>query len=373
MAILKKIMNLHIGLLIPRSASYPMLSQYLVRGIKLAFSTKDITTQITIEDIGKGSNTEEIIGKANTLLINDVELCFAMVGNNTMAQLGDVFSQSGVPLFLLDAGANINYSEDYKPSKTTFIHSLAMWQSVYALGEFAAQKFKKIVSTSSLFEGGFQFLAAFSKGLEDKGGEVVGYHSTQQFLEDDFKVNLKNTISEGKPKALLCLYSGNDADEFYSKFIVKGYDGGLPILTTPMGLGSGEIELDSITLASTWFAEIENEENKKFVEEYTKKYKKTPDMFGALAFEAAYTVANLAATQGEWDSNEIVNLLKTTSHKGIRGEFSYNEVGETTNFSSYLKHPNSTLEKYTVDNIEEVRNWQKEQFSSGWFNPYPCS
>lgn len=367
-------MDLHIGILIPRSATYPMLSQYLVRGIKLAFATKNINAQFTIEDIGKGSNVEDIIGKANSLLINDVELCFAMVGSNTMTQLGDVFSQSGIPLLLLDAGANINYSDDYKPTKTTFIHNLGMWQSVYALGEFAAKKFNKVVSTSSLFDAGFQFLGAFSKGLESNGGEIVGYHSTQQFLEDDFKVKLKNTISEGKPKALLCLYSGNDADEFFSKFLVKGYDGGLPILTTPMGLGSGEIELDSVTLASTWFAELENKENQNFVEAYTKKYKKTPDLFAALGYEAAHTVATLVETKQEWDGEEIVTLLATTKHKGIRGDFSYDcTTGETTNFASYLKQPNGVLEKHIVKNIDEIKAWQKEQFSSGWFNPYPCS
>lgn len=366
-------MNLHIGILVPRSASYPMVSQFIVRGIKLAFAKNNIATTFTIEDIGKGGKEDEIMGKANALLINDVELCFAMVGHDVVPQLSEVFSQSGAPLFLLDAGARINLVEEYKPSKTTFIHSLALWQSMYALGCYTAKKYKTIVSSSSLFEGGFQFLAAMSKGLEDKGGEIVGYHSTQQFLEDDFKIKLKNTISETQPKALLCLYSGNNADEFYSKSIVKGYDGGLPILTTPLGMGTGEIELDNITLTSTWFAEIENQENKAFIEAYTEKHKKNPDIFSALAFEAANTVATVAAAREDWDADEVVNTLRANTHKGIRGEFSYTSGGETTNFVSYVQQPDKKLISFIIDNSEEVRSWNKEQFSSGWINPYPCS
>lgn len=366
-------MNLHIGILVPRSTSYPMVSQFLVRGIKLAFAKNNITTTFTIEDIGKGGKDDEIMGKANALLINDVELCFAMVGHDVAPQLSQVFSQSGTPLFLLDAGARINLAEAYKPTETTFIHSLAMWQSMYALGEYTAKKYKTIVSTSSLFESGFQFLAAMAKGLEDNGGKIVGYHSTQQFLEDDFKVKLKNTISETQPKALLCLYSGNDADEFYSKSIVKGYDGGLPILTTPLGMGTGEIEIDNITLASTWFAELENEENKTFVEAYSAKHKKTPEVFSALAYEAANTVATVAAAMQNWDADVVVSALRANSHKGIRGEFSYTDTGETTDFVSYMQLPDKTLVPYNISNNDEVKSWNKEQLASGWINPYPCS
>lgn len=366
-------MEIQVGLLIPRSSSYPLLSQNLVKGFKLAFANNGINAQFSVEDVGKGGNVEEVLGKANNLLFNDVQICFAMVGSTCVTELSDVFSQSNVPLFLLDAGANINLKSDLEPLPTTFIQSLEMWQSQYVLGEYAGKHYKKTVSSSCFFESGFRLLSAFAQGYEKSGGEIVGYHSTQQFLEDDFKVNLKKIVNEEKPKAMLCLYNGNDADEFYNKCVVKGYDGGLPILTTLLGLGSGKIELDNITLASSWLAESETIENKEFIESYTAKHKKTPDSFAALAYEAADTVAKCAKQMDDWDSDEIVELLKNTTHKGIRGEFTYTETGENTSFPVYLKLTNGEIEQHTMNNVEEIREKDKEHFSSGWFNPYPCS
>lgn len=366
-------MEIQVGLLIPRSHTYPMLSQYLMRGIKLAFAAKNVKAQFTIEDIGKGEKPEVVVGKANTLLMNDVEVCFAMVGKNSITQLSDVFSQSGVPLMFIDAGAAINLPEGFKPSPTTFIHSMAMWQSMYALGKYATEKYKKVISTSSFFESGFQLLSGFGRGVEEKGGEIVGFHSTQQFAEDDFKVNLKNLVSTEQPKALLCLYNGNEADEFYSKCVIKGYDGGLPILTSPLGLGTGEIETDNVTVASTWFAELETEENKQFVESYKAKYKKTPDAFAALAYEAAFAIAGAVEHNDGWDADEICAYLKNNKHKGIRGEFGYTETGETTDFATYIKTPGAEFVKVEVENHEKIKEEDKERFSSGWYNPYPCA
>ncbi len=365
-------MELNIGILVPHSSTYTMLSQYLLRGIKLAFPSKAISVNYNMENVGKGENIKEIVGKANTLLMHDINVCFAMVGSESWQELNSLFTQSGVPLFLLDAGAKINLVDDFKPSTTTFIHSLAMWQSMYALGGFAAEKYKKVVSTSSLFDGGYNFLAAFSRGIEEQKGEITGFHSTQQFNEEDFKVRLKNTINEGAPKALLCLYSGSDADEFYQKCIGKGYDGGLPLLATPLGLGTGNIEIDNITTVSTWLPELDNDENKAFVAAYTAKHKKAPDMFAALAYEAAHTLFKTLEKFDEWDTLEVCEALKNNRHISVRGEFTYTKSGEQSDFPTYIKHGEKTIKKEMV-NSDEIKNWNRGQFSSGWFNPYPCS
>lgn len=368
-------MELNIGLLIPHSSSYTMLSQNIVRGIKLAFTNNNINANYIIEDIGKGSNAKEILGKANKLLVQDIHICFALAGHDSWQELNTLFSNSNCVLFLLDAGAKINLPNDFEPSVSTFIHSAQFWKSLYDLGKQTADKYPKILSTSSFFESGYHFLSAFAKSYQNNGGELVGYHSTQEFKEEDFKVSLAKHIDEGQPQALLGLYNGKDADEFYEKCVSKGYDKGLPLIIAPLGLGSGKIEIDNYTIASTWVAEIENEENRKFVQDYKAKYKKVPDIFAAIAYEAATVVSNYLETDEDWNAEKFGETAKSKEHQSIRGTFRYFETGETDSFKNYIITSGSG---YTESELEEteyerVKEWEKEQVSSGWFNPYPCS
>jgi ABC-type branched-subunit amino acid transport system substrate-binding protein len=365
-------MSIEIGVLMPRSNSYPLLGQHILRGLKLAFARHEINIQVTVENIERGENSDNVLNKANSLVMNDVELCFAIVGTNSIAPLNNLFSQSGIPLILLNAGERINMPQDFQPATSTFIHSLSLWQSMLLLGKYAAQQYKRIVSTSSFFESGYQFLNSFSRNfLQESKNEFAGIHSTQQFLEEDFKVNLKNIIEKENPEAVLALYSGMEAAEFNEKCLTKGYTKELPILGLPIGLEKAANQ--EIIAAATWFEHTGDTENKNFVNSYIEKHKKTPDMFAALAFEAAHTLANAINKNGGWDSETVCNTLKNNKHHSIRGEFSYTETGETTDFPSYIMQGNKELLKNKADNIEEIKNDDREMVSSGWFNPYPCS
>lgn len=365
-------MAITIGLLIPRSDIYPLFSQYLMRGIKLAFEEKNVAADFIIEDIGKGLNSNDVLGKANQLLIKDVDVCFAYVGHNCLDALADLFEKSEKPLIILHSGSVINYL-DGKTYENVFINSLGMWMALYGMGRYFSGKEEKIISSSSFFDSGYQHSSSFTIGYATGGRAIEGHFSSQQIDEATYDSRLRPLIDEVAPTAIALFYSGNDAESVFKLNQDKGYFTNQKILTTQLGYNEKKAKWPNVYIAGTWFAQLNNSVNNRFVAAYTDKYGAEPDVITALSYEAGLSVASAIAGVGV-ACHKICNYLKQTTQSGPRGEYVYGNTNEGSINNVYVQTPQGIDEVIiTTDEIVKVTEDNKTQVVSGWFNPYPCA
>ena len=82
-----------IGVIVPRSQLFPLVSLQFCDGMELAKSEcGDKTIQFVIEDGGNGGHNETILSKANKLLLQDrVDTVIAYTGGKTYYDLWILF------------------------------------------------------------------------------------------------------------------------------------------------------------------------------------------------------------------------------------------------------------------------------------------
>jgi ABC-type branched-subunit amino acid transport system substrate-binding protein len=78
--------------------------------------------------------------------------------------------------------------------------------------------------------------------------------------------------------------------------------------------------------SSHWAHDMENAENKRFVAEFEKEYKRLPTLYAAQGYDTALLIdAAVRAANGKIDDKEaMIKTLKTVKFNSVRGEFRFN-------------------------------------------------
>jgi len=77
--------------------------------------------------------------------------------------------------------------------------------------------------------------------------------------------------------------------------------------------------------AQQWVNDLPNDANKKFVEDYRKKYNSRPSFYGAQSYDAAMLINSaIVATKGNLsDKNAVRGALEKADFKSVRGGFKF--------------------------------------------------
>ena len=192
-----------------------------------------------------------------------------------------------------------------------------------------------------------------------------------EFFEETFSGEVvgKENFTAGQTDFSATLTSLNELD--FDVLLVTGYyeEGGpiirqaremgldQPILA-PDGFGNqalvelaGEENLTDVYYTTQFTALNENPLVDEFVDNYTEEYGSEPDMFAAMAYDAAYVMRDAIERAGS-DNREAINkaLAETKDFEGVTGTFSYDDMHNPSKTVTILElQDGEPVNTYEVD------------------------
>jgi branched-chain amino acid transport system substrate-binding protein len=372
-------MNLKIGILIPRSDIFPLFPQQVVRGIKMGFEKLGLTPQFIIEDIGKAVLADVVMGKANALLMEEVDITFAWVGRKVADDLKKLYAAAQKPLLLMGAGASVDTDNEMGMAPYVFSNSLDTWQSTSLLGKYVSKHYKgNLLNSVGFFECGYNFSALFSDGFENDENKIVSTHISKKMEDADFTETLPQMIAQGAPVMFTAFYSGIDAEKFYNLCVASGITKGLPVIT--LGIGSAPYKNTGypVISAQCWYENFDNEANQTFINDFATKHKTTPDAYTMVAYETALAAATAISNTANdnFDALEFCTALQNSKTNGPRGLLSFDGTTQKNNsFATLISDGDKTtvVAPYTAAETKAFMDDFAARIQAGWFNPYPCA
>src|SRR3954464_4305487 len=160
-------------------------------------------------------------------------------------------------------------------------------------------------------------------------GQVVGQELTKWPDQLDFSAELSKARN-AKPDAIFVFYPGAAGIQFLTQYAQAGLKGQIPLYTAftidELSLPrQGELAL-GVPGAQEWVNDLPNEQNKRFVADYIKKYNGTrPSFYGAQTYDAAFLIDSaLKATKGDASDKEAVRkAMEKADFKSVRGAFKF--------------------------------------------------
>lgn len=371
-------MDIKVGVLIPRSDIFPLFPQQVLRGIKLAFEKQGITPQFKVEDIGKAVIPDVVLGKANSLLMEEVDITFAWVGRRVAENLKELYKAAKKPLLLMGVSASVDTDDEMGAAPYIFSNSLDMWQSTLLLGKYVGQHYKgNVLNSIGFFECGYNFSALFAEGFENDENKIVATHISKKMEDVDFTETLPQMINDANPNLLTLFYSGIDADKVYDLCVRTGITKGLPIVTLGVGTAPYIGKDYPVISAQCWNTSMDNEVNKDFVTSFESKYKVAPDAYTMVAYETALAVCNaISKIPGDgFDVDAFCKVLQASEISSPRGVMSFDSTTQKNrSFDTIINDGGKqTLMSLTVDEVKGIVDSFATRIQAGWFNPYPCA
>lgn len=347
-----------IGGIAPLTGSVAIYGTANTNGAKLAFDEINENGGIDGKQIeynvldDKGDETESTNAYNRLVSEGNVALLGPVTTKPTLA-VADLSAQDNFPMItatatgeaVTDAGDNafrVCFTDPYQGENL----------AIFASENLSAEKVAILYNISDDYSQGIA--QAFQNKAEELGMEVVaneGYGSSE---DTDFKAQL-TTISAQDPDVLLLpdyyktvsLITAQ-ARELGIEATFLGGDGWDGVLST---ISSPDI-VEGAYFSSHYSADDPDERVQKFIENYKKTYNEDPNSFSALAYDAAYILADAIEKAGSSEPDAIVEALANTEYAGITGNIKFDEKGDPIKSVSIIKVVDG---KYTLDNKVEAQ------------------
>lgn len=229
--------------------------------------------------------------------------------------------------FLVIANAGPSQIAGELCSPTVFSTSWQNDQTPQAMGTYMNSKgVKSVFLIGPNYAAGKDMLAGVASTFK---GKIVGEELTTWPTQLDFSVELSKAKA-ANPDAIFVFYPGRPGVQFLTQYAQAGLKDKVPLYTA--------FTIDETTLplqkelalgvpgAQEWVNDLPNEQNKKFVEDYIKKYNGTrPSFYGAQSYDAAMLIdSGVKAVNGNVaDKAALQKALEKADFKSVRGKFKF--------------------------------------------------
>ena len=247
-------------------------------------------------------------------------------------------------------------------------------QSSHPMADYAAKdlKFKRVATIADDFAYGHENVAGFQKVFEDAGGKVVQKLWTPLNAPD-----YGTYIGQLKPDldALFTAHAGSNGLKIIRQLAEYGLKGKIKIIGayTPIDKSLlqqiGEDGLGAYT-GNFYSAELDNPENKKFVELMRRDYKVDPGVYAACTYLFGEVIEAAAkAVDGKVEDKEAFQkaIRAVKLQNSLRGPLHFDEFGNVVgNF--YIRRVDKVGTKYvnaivkTYPNVSQFWTYNKEEF-----------
>jgi branched-chain amino acid transport system substrate-binding protein len=234
-----------------------------------------------------------------------------------------------------DEGDTILISSNAGPSqlagelcnKNFFSTSWNNDQTPMAMGQYLQEKgVKSLYLMAGNYAAGKDMLAGVKRTFK---GEIKGEDLTKWPDQLDFSAELAK-IRAAKPDGIFIFYPGAHGVQFVKQWAQAGLNKTVPLyqvfsidaITLPQ---QGDLALGTLG-AQEWVNDLPNEQNKRYVADFKKKYNVYPSYYGAQSYDAIMLIASAAeALKGDLTNKDKVRAeMKKANFKSLRGGFTYN-------------------------------------------------
>jgi len=264
-----------------------------------------------------------------------------LMDEKMVALLGDVTSKPSIAVAELAAKDGIlmltptaSAPDVTKPGSNIFrVCFLDPFQGA-AMATFAANSLKAktvavLYNTSDDYSQGLA--ASFKAQAETLGLTVINYEGYGAD-DKDFKSQLTK-IASSSPDALF-------VPDYYAKDAliatqargagitapILGADGWDGVLTS---VDASNISvLNDVYFSNHYSVQDTSEKVKAFVKNYTAKFGEAPNALAALAYDAAYMMADVLKTAGSTDSKALIKAMAAIKYEGVTGTIQYAGSGD---------------------------------------------
>jgi branched-chain amino acid transport system substrate-binding protein len=206
------------------------------------------------------------------------------------------------------------------------------WQNdnqAEVVGEYANQKgYKRVIGMAPNYQAGKDFIAGFKRNYK---GEVIDEIYTP-LNQPDFSAELAQVAAK-KPDAVYVFYPGGLGVNFVRQYKQAGLLGKVPLLSTSTTDGSTlpaqKDDALGVISGTFWGPDFNNPANRKFVDDFEKKYNRIPSQYAAQSYDAALLLDSaIAKVKGNVaDKKAFQAALKAADFKSVRGNFKFNSNG----------------------------------------------
>lgn len=196
-----------------------------------------------------------------------------------------------------------------------------------AAGKVAADRgFKNMVIMAPDYPAGKDALNGFKRGYKAAVGQEV-YTKLGQI---DYAAELAQ-LRDAKPDAVYIFLPGGMGINFIKQFVSAGLNKSIKLVGPGFSADEdviravGDPMLGMFNTAQ-WAHDLDNAQNKKFVEAFRKEYKnRTPSVYAAQAYDVIMAIdAAVKATNGNVaDRAAVLAALKKADFSSVRGPFTY--------------------------------------------------
>jgi branched-chain amino acid transport system substrate-binding protein len=229
--------------------------------------------------------------------------------------------------FLISANAGPSQIAGELCSPYVFSTSWQNDQTPQAMGLHMNKKgVKSVFLIGPNYAAGKDMLAGVTSTFK---GQVIGQEFTKWPDQLDFSAELSKARA-AKPDAIFVFYPGAAGIQFLTQYAQAGLKGQIPLYTaftideTTLPR-QGELAL-GVPGAQEWVNDLPNEQNKRYVADYIKKYNGTrPSFYGAQSYDAALLIdSGLKATKGDTaDKEALRKAMEKADFKSVRGGFKF--------------------------------------------------
>jgi branched-chain amino acid transport system substrate-binding protein len=212
-------------------------------------------------------------------------------------------------------------------SPTVFSTSWQNDQTPQAMGTYMNTKgVKSVYLIGPNYAAGKDMLAGVASTFK---GKVVGQDLTTWPSQLDFSAELAKAKASGA-EAVFVFYPGAAGVQFLNQSAAAGLKGTIPLYTAftidELSLPLQKDNAIGVPGAQEWVHDLPNEQNKKFVADYRKKYPGLrPTYYGAQSYDSAQLINSaVVATKGNLsDKVAVQKAMEKADFKSLRGNFKF--------------------------------------------------
>jgi branched-chain amino acid transport system substrate-binding protein len=283
---------------------------------------------LSVEVIYEDDQQKPDVGRQKTEKLIESDHVDFLVGYNwSNVLLASLKPAVDSKTFIISANAGPSQIAGELCSPYFFSTSWENNQTAQAIGLSMNQKgVKSVFLIGPNYAAGKDMLAGVTSTFK---GKVVGQELTTWPAQLDFSAELAKAKA-ANPDSIFVFYPGKAGVQFLSQYAQAGLTGKIPLFTV--------FTIDELSLplqkelalgvpgAQEWVNDLPNEENKKFVADYIKKYPgHRPSFYGAQSYDAANLIASaVVATKGNLsDKPAVQKALEKANFKSVRGGFKF--------------------------------------------------
>src|SRR6266478_5894623 len=269
-------------------------------------------------DIGK-QKTEKLVQS------DKVDFIAGYIWSNVLLASLKTAVDSQTPLITANAGPSQLAGELCSPY--VFSTSWQNDQTPQAMGLYMNQKgIKSLFLIGPNYAAGKDMLAGVRSTFK---GQVVGEEYTVWPSQLDFSAELSKARAS-KAEAIFVFYPGAAGVQFLNQYAQAGIKQQIPLYTAftidELSLPLQKDNALGVPGAQEWVNDLPNDENKRFVADYRKKYPNLrPTYYGAQAYDSAQLINSaVVAVKGDTSKKDAMKAeMEKANFKSVRGPFKY--------------------------------------------------